>query len=86
MRTVGLGDALLAGKLATTVRVDRVRLRILVVPRPSAGGELEARLQRAVAARLSELGVDDPQIVVERRDALARSPGGKLPLVVAERA
>ena len=46
---------------------------------------MQARLQRAVAARLSELGVDDPQIVVERRDALARSPGGKLPIVVAER-
>jgi len=68
------------------IRQEGDRLRILVVPRPSAGGELEARLQRAVAARLSELGVDDPQIVVERRDALARSPGGKLPLVVAERA
>ena len=68
------------------IRQEGERLRILVVPRPSAGGELEARLQRAVAARLSELGVDDPQIVVERRDALARSPGGKLPLVVAERA
>ena len=68
------------------IRQEGDRLRILVVPRPSAGGELEARLQRAVAGRLSELGVDDPQIVVERRDALARSPGGKLPLVVAERA
>jgi phenylacetate-CoA ligase len=61
------------------------RLRILVVPRPSAGRELEARLRAAVAGRLTELGVDDPQVVVERREALARSAGGKLPLVVADR-
>jgi phenylacetate-CoA ligase len=61
------------------------RLRILVVPRPSASRELEARLRAAVAGRLTELGVDDPQVVVERREALARSAGGKLPLVVADR-
>jgi hypothetical protein len=67
------------------VRQEGARLRILVVPRPSAGGELEARLQAAVAERLNALGVDDPQVVVERRAALARSAGGKLPLVVADR-
>jgi phenylacetate-CoA ligase len=61
------------------------RLRILVVPRPSASRQLEARLRAAVAGRLTELGVDDPQVVVERREALARSAGGKLPLVVADR-
>ena len=61
------------------------RLRILVVPRPSASRELEARLGAAVADRLNELGVDHPQVVVERRQALARSVGGKLPLVVADR-
>jgi phenylacetate-CoA ligase len=60
-------------------------LRILVVPRPSASRQLEARLRAAVAGRLTELGVDDPQVVVERREALARSAGGKLPLVVADR-
>jgi phenylacetate-CoA ligase len=61
------------------------RLRILVVPRPSASRELEARLGAAVADRLNELGVAHPQVVVERREALARSVGGKLPLVVADR-
>jgi len=61
------------------------RLRILVVPRPSAGRELEARLCAAVAGRLTELGVDDPKVVVERREKLPRSAGGKLPLVVADR-
>lgn len=64
---------------------EGARLRILVVPRPSAGGELEGRLRVAVADRLSALGVDHPQVVVERRDALRRSAGGKLPLVVADR-
>ena len=59
-------------------------LRLLVVPRRSAGGELEARLRTAVCERLVALGVDDPQIVVERRDELVRAPGGKLPLVVAD--
>jgi phenylacetate-CoA ligase len=59
-------------------------VRVLVVPRPAAGGELEARLRDAVSRRLAELGVDEPQVAVERRDALPRSAGGKLQLVVAD--
>lgn len=61
------------------------RLRILVVARPSANDGLEARLRDAVSRRLSELGVQDPRVVVERRDGLRRSAGGKLQMVVADR-
>ena len=61
-------------------------LRLLVVPRRDAGGEgLEGRLREAVSRRLAELGVGEPQIIVERRRELARSAGGKLQLVVADR-
>jgi phenylacetate-CoA ligase len=59
-------------------------LRILVVPRPGASGGLEGRLQTAVSRRLAELGVDEPRVVVERREGLSRSAGGKLQLVVAD--
>jgi phenylacetate-CoA ligase len=59
---------------------------ILVVARPSAGSELEVRLRDAVSRRLAELGVRDPRVSVERRENLARSAGGKLQLVVADRA
>jgi len=60
------------------------RLRILVVPRPAASGELAARLRDAASRRLAELGVEEPRVAVERRDGLARSAGGKLQLVVAD--
>jgi hypothetical protein len=59
-------------------------VRILVVPRRSAGSELEARLRDAVSRRLAELGVIEPEVSVERREELARSAGGKLQLVVAD--
>jgi phenylacetate-CoA ligase len=65
---------------------EGTRLRLRVVPHPAASGELEGRLQAALSRRLAELGVDDPQVVVERCPALARAPGGKLQLVVADRA
>ena len=58
-------------------------LRILVVPRQDAGGGLETRLRHAVSRRLAELGVEEPQVTVERREELARSAGGKLQMVVA---
>jgi hypothetical protein len=58
-------------------------LRILVVPRWNAGGGLEARLRGTVSRRLAELGVEEPQVTVERREELARSAGGKLQMVVA---
>jgi phenylacetate-CoA ligase len=58
-------------------------VRILVVPRPAASGRLEARLRGALSRRLVELGVAEPRVSVERREALQRSAGGKLQLVVA---
>lgn len=62
-------------------------VRVLVVARPGAAGDgLEARLGGAVARRLGEVGVSNPRVVVERREELARSAGGKLRLVVADRA
>jgi phenylacetate-CoA ligase len=57
---------------------------ILVVARPSAGSELEVRLREAVSRKLTELGVREPRVSVERRENLARSAGGKLQLVVAD--
>jgi phenylacetate-CoA ligase len=59
-------------------------VRILVVPRRGASGELEARLRDAVSRRLVELGVAEPQVSVERCEELSRSAGGKLQLVVAD--
>jgi putative adenylate-forming enzyme len=61
-------------------------LLILVVPRPSAGDELEGRLRDAVSRRLAELGVREPRVSVERREHLPRLAGGKLQLVVADKA
>jgi phenylacetate-CoA ligase len=62
---------------------EGAHLRVLVVPRQAAGGELEARLRDAVSWRLAELGVAEPRVSVERREELARSAGGKLQLVIA---
>jgi phenylacetate-coenzyme A ligase PaaK-like adenylate-forming protein len=45
----------------------------------------EERLGEGVRARLSELGVERPDVKVERVDALERSAGGKLQVVVAAR-
>ena len=66
-------------------------LRVLVVPRhpssPAAAGSddgLETRLSRAIAQQLLGLGVQDPQVTVERRSELARTAGGKLKLVIAD--
>ncbi len=49
----------------------------------SAGAE--ERLGESVRARLAELGVERPEVRVECVDALERSPGGKLQVVVAAR-
>jgi phenylacetate-CoA ligase len=62
-------------------------LRVRIVPsHTAAAGDttLEARLGQAVAHQLLKLGVQDPQISVERRPKLARSAGGKLKLVIAD--
>ena len=72
------------------VRQDGPVIRILIVPRYSAGpttaadDELETRLGQAVARQLAQLGARDPQVIVERRHELARSAGGKLQLVIAD--
>ena len=66
-------------------------LRVLVIPRhpssPAAAGAddgLETRLSHAIAKQLLGLGVQDPQVTVERRRELARTAGGKLKLVIAD--
>jgi hypothetical protein len=62
-------------------------LRVLVVPNQAAAAgddPLEPRLGQAVAQQLRRLGVQDPQVTVERRPKLARSAGGKLKLVIAD--
>jgi phenylacetate-CoA ligase len=63
---------------------ERAGLAILVVARGAAPG-LEERIAASVRARLQALGVPPVAIDVRRRDALARSAGGKLALVVADR-
>jgi phenylacetate-CoA ligase len=62
-------------------------LRIRIVPShpaPADDNRLETRLGQAVAHQLLGLGVQDPQVTVERRQQLPRSPGGKLKLVIAD--
>ena len=61
------------------------RLRVLVVARGDAPA-LETRLRGAVEQRLRDVGVAEPAVEVERLPALARQPGGKLQIVVADRA
>jgi phenylacetate-coenzyme A ligase PaaK-like adenylate-forming protein len=70
---------------------DGPLLRVLVVPRhpssPTAADSrdgLETRLSHAIAQQLLGLGVQDPQVTVERRSELARTAGGKLKLVIAD--
>ena len=60
------------------------RLRLLVVARGEAPA-LETRLRKAVEQRLRDVGVAEPAVEVERLPALARQPGGKLQIVVADR-
>jgi phenylacetate-CoA ligase len=62
-------------------------LRIRIVPSHAATASddpLETRLGQAIAQQLLGLGVQDPQVTVERRHQLARSAGGKLKLVIAD--
>jgi phenylacetate-CoA ligase len=66
---------------------DGPALRVLIVPShaPAAVDErLETRLGQAIAHQLHRLGVQDPQVTVERRHQLPRSAGGKLRLVIAD--
>jgi phenylacetate-coenzyme A ligase PaaK-like adenylate-forming protein len=62
-------------------------LHILIVPSQAATASddtLENRLGQAVAQQLLGLGVQNPQAMVERRQQLRRSAGGKLKLVIAD--
>lgn len=59
------------------------RLRLLVVARGEAPA-LETRLRAPVERRLRDVGVAAPAVEVERLPALARQPGGKLQIVVAD--
>jgi phenylacetate-CoA ligase len=62
-------------------------LRILIIPSHAAAAShdpLETRLGQAIAQQLHRLGVQAPQITVERRHHLPRSAGGKLKLVIAD--
>ena len=59
-------------------------LRLRVALRNGCEGA-EERLGACVRARLAELGVERPEVSVERVEALERSPAGKLQVVVAQR-
>ena len=59
-------------------------LRLRLALREGSDGA-EERLREGVRARLAELGVPRPEVRVECVDALERSPGGKLQVVVAAR-
>jgi phenylacetate-CoA ligase len=61
-------------------------LRLRIVPRQTATADdaLETRLGQAVTQQLLGLGVDDPQVSVERPQQLSRSAGGKLKRVIAD--
>ena len=61
---------------------DALRLRV-ALRNGSAGAE--ERLGERLRERLAELGVARPEVSVERVEALERSPGGKLQMVVAGR-
>lgn len=60
-------------------------LEVRVVARDGAGAGLEGRVQADLVARLRELGVAAPSVVVRRVAGLPRNAGGKLQLVVADR-
>ena len=59
-------------------------LRLRVALRNGSEGA-EERLGACVRERLAELGVERPEVRVERVEALERSPAGKLQVVVAQR-
>jgi hypothetical protein len=66
-------------------RGDRLQLRVMLHDHARAG-DVATRLGAAVTGRLAALGVAAPQVDVQPVAALERGAGGKLPLVVAERA
>ena len=58
---------------------DSLRLRVAL---RNGAGEAPARLRERVCTRLHDLGVARPAVEVETVDALERSPGGKLQMIV----
>jgi phenylacetate-CoA ligase len=63
---------------------EGARLVVLVVGRGAAPG-LEERVRAGLGERLRALSVEGVDIDIRRRDALERSIGGKLQIVVADR-
>jgi phenylacetate-coenzyme A ligase PaaK-like adenylate-forming protein len=63
---------------------EGARVLVSVVGRGAAPG-LEERVRAGLEERLSALGVREVAVDVRRREALARSAGGKLQIVTAER-
>jgi phenylacetate-coenzyme A ligase PaaK-like adenylate-forming protein len=63
---------------------EGARVVVLVVGRGAAPG-LEGRVRAGLGERLRALHVESVEIDVRRRDALERSTGGKLQIVVADR-
>jgi phenylacetate-CoA ligase len=57
-------------------------LEIRIVAAEGAGTDTENRIQRAVSDRLVRIGIPQPRVVIQRRDELERSPGGKVQLVI----
>ena len=63
---------------------EGARLVVLVVARGAAPG-VEERIRAGLRERLQALGAQGVEVDVRRRDALERSAGGKLALVIADR-
>jgi phenylacetate-CoA ligase len=63
---------------------EGARLVVLVVARGAAPG-LDERIRAGLRERLQALGAQGVEVDVRRRDALERSAGGKLALVIADR-
>jgi hypothetical protein len=61
-------------------RGESLRLRVAL---RNGATDAPARLRARVGARLEELGVPRPSVEVETVEALERSAGGKLQVVVA---
>jgi phenylacetate-CoA ligase len=61
---------------------DALRLRVALC---DGSDGAEERLGEGLSARLAQLGVARPEVIVERVDMLERSPGGKLQMVVGAR-
>jgi hypothetical protein len=79
-------DAIVRHVVEFQVVQHGARLDVRVVPREHVNGALEQRLCDRLRSRLAELGARDAEVHVERVAGLERNAGGKLQLVVADRA